>query len=77
MRKIIVSIIVFLAFFGSTMNIEASSGFGWGYKKNSDNQIPEVGKYHEMLEKYGAYYADFSGEKNIYLTFDKDRKSVV
>ncbi|OZU87743.1 delta-lactam-biosynthetic de-N-acetylase [Virgibacillus indicus] len=70
MRKIIVSIIVFLAFFGSYMTIEASSGFGWGYKKNSDHQIPEVGKYQEMLEKFGAYYADFSGEKNIYLTFD-------
>lgn len=70
MRKILVTIIVFLAFFGGSINAEASNGFGWGYKKNADHQIPEVGKYQEVLEKYGAYYADFSGEKNIYLTFD-------
>lgn len=49
--------------------IEAS-GYGWGYKKNNEHKVPDIGKYQEMLEKYGAYYADLSGEKVVYLTFD-------
>lgn len=72
MRKVIISISIitfFLAFFGLNQNVQAS-GYGWGYKKNSDHQIPDIGKYHEMLKKYGAYYVDDSGEKVVYLTFD-------
>lgn len=45
-------------------------GFGWGYKKNSEHKIPEIGRYHEMLNENGAYYADESGDKVVYLTFD-------
>lgn len=72
MRKIIVSTSIlafFLAFFIHTNQAHAL-GYGWGYKKNSDHQIPDIGKYHEMLKKYGAYYVDYSGEKVLYLTFD-------
>ncbi|PAV28110.1 delta-lactam-biosynthetic de-N-acetylase [Virgibacillus profundi] len=69
-RIVAASIIVFLTFFIGITNFEASGGYGWGYKKNADHQIPDVGKYREILDTYGAYYADFSGEKNIYLTFD-------
>ncbi|WP_217589812.1 delta-lactam-biosynthetic de-N-acetylase [Lentibacillus saliphilus] len=47
-----------------------SASYGWGYKKNTDHTIPDVGKYKQMLEQYGAYYADHSGDKHIYLTFD-------
>ncbi|MUV38679.1 Chitooligosaccharide deacetylase [Lentibacillus sp. JNUCC-1] len=46
------------------------AGYGWGYKKNNDHTIPDVGKYKAMLDEYGAYYADHSGDKVIYLTFD-------
>nr|WP_245693835.1 delta-lactam-biosynthetic de-N-acetylase [Sediminibacillus halophilus] len=45
-------------------------GYGWGYKKNSNHQPPEVGKYDTILENNGGYYLDKSGEKVIYLTFD-------
>ncbi|WP_430788147.1 delta-lactam-biosynthetic de-N-acetylase [Virgibacillus flavescens] len=48
----------------------AAKGYGWGYKKSTNHEIPEIGKYKEMLDQYGAYYADDSGEKVIYLTFD-------
>ena len=34
------------------------------------HKVPEIGKYQEMLAKYGAYYVDHSGEKVVYLTFD-------
>ena len=50
--------------------IEQVSGYGWGYKKNNENKLPDVGKYGEMIQPYDAYYADLSGEKYIYLTFD-------
>ncbi|MDO6448756.1 delta-lactam-biosynthetic de-N-acetylase [Oceanobacillus profundus] len=71
MRKFTLkSIIVFLAFFICFMEPGTTSAFGWGYKKNSDHQIPEIGHYKEMLDQYGAYYVDDSGAKNIYLTFD-------
>src|SRR5690625_1825674 len=72
MRKIVVlmSIIAFfLAFLFSNHNAQAS-GYGWGYKKNNEHQIPDIGKYQEILKKYGAYYVDYSGEKVVYLTFD-------
>lgn len=71
MRKLTVaSIIIFLTFFVCLMDPLHTSAFGWGYKKNSDHQIPEIGNYQQILEKYGAYYVDHSGAKNIYLTFD-------
>ncbi|SFB16585.1 peptidoglycan-N-acetylmuramic acid deacetylase [Lentibacillus halodurans] len=48
----------------------AADGYGWGFKKNKEHKIPNVGKYQQILEEYGAYYADDSGEKVVYLTFD-------
>src|SRR5690625_3361083 len=45
-------------------------GYGWGYKKNNNHQLPDIGKCQNILHKYGAYYADESGDKVIYLTFD-------
>lgn len=72
MRKIIVSssiIVFFLAFLIVNHSTQAS-GYGWGYKKNTDHQIPDIGKYSEILKKYGAYYVDYSDEKVLYLTFD-------
>lgn len=69
-RIVVASILVFLTLFIGVNELEASSGFGWGYKKNANHEIPDIGKYQAMLEKYGAYYADHSGDKNIYLTFD-------
>lgn len=61
--------IFFLAFFYVSFEAQAM-GYGWGYKKNYDHQIPDVGRYGDILREYGAYYVDQSGEKTIYLTFD-------
>ncbi|MDY0406865.1 delta-lactam-biosynthetic de-N-acetylase [Virgibacillus sp. 179-BFC.A HS] len=47
-----------------------AGGYGWGYKKNDDHQAPMIGKYKDILNKYGGYYVDESGEKTVYLTFD-------
>lgn len=71
MRKSITILITSILFvFMSLSPVYAASGYGWGYKKNNDNEKPDVGKYKEILEKYDAYYVDDSNEKNIYLTFD-------
>lgn len=70
MKKLIVSMAVLLTFSLFHVASVEAEGYGWGYKKNSDHTLPYIGKYEEMLEKYSAYYADKSGEKNIYLTFD-------
>lgn len=71
MKKIIPALI-FLAFFLLLIHpfpIEVY-GYGWGYKKNANHQVPDIGKYQQVLEKYGAYYADLSGDKVVYFTFD-------
>lgn len=46
-------------------------GYGWGYKKNYDNKLPEVGKFGEVLKEHDAIYADLTTrDKEIYFTFD-------
>ncbi|GAA0288890.1 peptidoglycan-N-acetylmuramic acid deacetylase [Gracilibacillus halotolerans] len=63
--------ILFLAIvmFLVPINLSAA-GYGWGYKKNSNNEPPEVGKYGQILEEHGGFYMDPSGDKHVYLTFD-------
>ncbi|MFD1360735.1 delta-lactam-biosynthetic de-N-acetylase [Lentibacillus salinarum] len=63
-------LICFLAVLPNAHVTHAAGGYGWGFKKNDDHQIPDVGQYKQILEEYGAYYADHSGEKVVYLTFD-------
>lgn len=46
-------------------------GYGWGYKKNYDNKLPEVGKFGEILKEHDAIYADLTtNDKEVYFTFD-------
>lgn len=60
------SLAAFLCFSSEAM----ARGYGWGYKKSVNGEVPEIGKYEDVLNSYGAYYVDKSGHKNIYLTFD-------
>ncbi|WP_245719428.1 delta-lactam-biosynthetic de-N-acetylase [Pelagirhabdus alkalitolerans] len=68
LRKIIFSLIslscIIVAFSPSF------SAYGWGYKRTNDHQVPEIGMYQDLLDQYGGYYHDDSGEKTLYLTFD-------
>lgn len=68
MRKIIGATILLIIL--TLLSMDVAQAYGWGYKRNSNHEVPDIGKYQEMLEKYGAYYADLSDEKVIYLTFD-------
>src|SRR5690625_1975978 len=63
----IVFILTLMLLFSNPLNIFA---YGWGYKKNNNNEAPEFGVYSEMMDQYNGVYLDQSGEKVIYLTFD-------
>lgn len=63
--KIILLTILFMLFPTSVV-----FGFGWGFKPSTDEKLPDVGIYGEIIENHLAFYADFTEEKHIYLTFD-------
>ncbi len=41
---------------------------GWGFKKNNNNEVPQIGSYEKILKDNNAYY--IGNSKSIYLTFD-------
>src|SRR5690625_4374414 len=65
--KLIIVLSILYACFVPQSNVAA---YGWGYKKNTDNELQDIGKYRDILSSHLAFYADESGEKTIYLTFD-------
>jgi len=69
MKKAIVICTVFLTviFISSTKTVY---GYGWGYKHNNENKVPEVGKYGDIIKNHHAIYADLDTKNEIYLTFD-------
>ncbi|WP_085993174.1 delta-lactam-biosynthetic de-N-acetylase [Oceanobacillus senegalensis] len=71
-KCIYTAFLITLTFLFALMNPvhTAANGYGWGFKKNDEHKVPDIGEYQGMLDKYGAYYADLSGDKVIYLTFD-------
>ncbi|GAA0419549.1 MAG: delta-lactam-biosynthetic de-N-acetylase [Bacillota bacterium] len=69
-KYMMLTVLVFLIVSFDMLPSVSANGYGWGYKKNSDHKLPDIGEYQDMLKKYGAYYADNTGEKTIYLTFD-------
>ena len=58
---------MFTIFFTSTkINAIAS---GWGFSKNKNHEVPEIGKYESILDGTNSYYVG-PNEKSVYLTFD-------
>lgn len=66
-RHVICLMLIFVLFHASTVTVY---GYGWGFKPTSDEKHPDIGKYEQIIAGYLAYYAEFTDEKNIYLTFD-------
>lgn len=58
---------MFTIFFTST-NITTYAS-GWGFRKNNDHQVPQIGKYEKMIEGTDSFYVG-PDEKSVYLTFD-------
>lgn len=50
----------------SSLNVHAA---GWGYSKNPNHLIPEIGKYQTIIAGTNSFYVG-NDEKEIYLTFD-------
>ncbi|WP_117161117.1 delta-lactam-biosynthetic de-N-acetylase [Paraliobacillus sp. X-1268] len=71
MKKIIMLLSFSLVLMVTLMpTIAEGSSYGWGYKKGTNHNPPEVGSYGQILENNGGYYLDKSGDKVVYLTFD-------
>ena len=67
-RYVIVFIITFVTIF--SLSEISAYGYGWGYKKGDNNELPDFGKYADIIKEHAAIYADLSGDKVIYFTFD-------
>lgn len=71
MKRLLGFCFIFALLLGFSLENEVDArGYGWGYKKGQGGEIPEIGSYNPLLQEYGAYFADQSGGKYIYLTFD-------
>ena len=52
-------------------SLDSNKTIGWGIKRNSDHQQPDVGETNkQILEQNGGICMGKETEKNIYLTFD-------
>lgn len=55
------------------VNIESDSSLptlGWGFKKNQNHQVPDIGSYESEISDTNAFYYDSKNPHKIYLTFD-------
>lgn len=59
-----------IVFKNSPQNIPASADGNWGLSFQNDGHPPVANSTAGELKKYNACYADMSGEKILYLTFD-------
>ncbi|MDL4841838.1 delta-lactam-biosynthetic de-N-acetylase [Aquibacillus rhizosphaerae] len=70
MKKHFVYVLILLLILVSFPFAVQAESYGWGFKKGTNHQPPEVGKYGNILEENGGFYLDKSGDKVVYLTFD-------
>lgn len=63
---IFVSCLIIMIFFHADLIFAA----GWGFKKSTNNNIPDIGSYENILKNNLVFYADKHTKKDIYLTFD-------
>lgn len=68
MRKYL--IVILLLLMTTLWQTNIVQAHGWGYKKSTNNKIPEIGQYENMIKDYSVFYIDKNTEKDIYLTFD-------
>lgn len=67
MKKIL--LIVFMLVSISLPSVHAGS-YGWGFKRNSDHEQPDIGIYAQEIEGTSSYYVGPKDEKIVFLTFD-------
>lgn len=69
MSKSFLSIIIMFTMFFTTSYLSLNA-YGFGFTKNNNHQVPEIGKYKSILENTNSYYVGDTDKKEIYLTFD-------
>ena len=67
MKKIIVLVFVMLFTF-IAFNYHKVNAYGFGFKRNNDHNVPDIGFYKNIIEENNGYYV--GNPKNVYLTFD-------
>ncbi|TFB13903.1 delta-lactam-biosynthetic de-N-acetylase [Filobacillus milosensis] len=65
---IILAVVCFLVNTVSAMPTEEA--YGYGYKKQYNEQPPDLGFYAPLIEKYNGIYMGDPNKKKVYLTFD-------
>ncbi|WP_411954903.1 polysaccharide deacetylase family protein [Alkalibacillus sp. S2W] len=48
----------------------SNESYGYGYKKQYNEEPPDLGFYGPLIEKYNGFYMGDDSDKTIYLTFD-------
>lgn len=66
-KFLIFAMVMFTIFFTSTYITSYASG--WGFRRNNDHQVPEIGKYQQEISGTDSFYVG-PDEKSVYLTFD-------
>lgn len=69
MKKIFISIFVFILSFISIPSFEAK-GYGWGFKRNNNHMQPDIGWYKDEISGTATFYVGKPDEKVVYFTFD-------
>lgn len=66
-KSLIFAFVMFTIFFTSTNQTFAASG--WGFRKNNNHEVPEIGVYQQIIQGTNSFYVG-PNEKSVYLTFD-------
>lgn len=48
----------------------SSKSYGWGFKKNNNNEQPYIGIYEQEIENTNSFYVGDKDQKKVFLTFD-------
>lgn len=72
MKKVMFLTILCLlcSFSYSTSATPSEETYGYGYKKQYNEQPPDLGFYAPLIEKYNGIYMGDPNKKKVYLTFD-------
>ena len=69
MSKSFLGIVIMFTMFFTTSYLSLNA-YGFGFTKNDDHLVPEIGKYKSILENTNSYYVGDTNKKEVYLTFD-------
>ena len=69
MKKYKIIVVLFISFLLFLVS-KGANAYGFGVKKNTEHNQPDIGIYKGILDSVGGIYVGDKDKKNIYLTFD-------